>query len=142
MNLRDLGKRYECAEARLWVLSALSPLKASLVQAELERVQPSDKNADIHGNHIINNARSVFSILEVYILDAEWKTTEDEVENTIETYWFAREGEDIATRWKLFTYLVDPVQWGFLIDAWQFAQPKELLTTTEDSDEKKEFSLS
>lgn len=131
MNLRDLGKRYECAEARLWVLPALSPLKASLVQAELERVQPSDKNADTTGNHIINNARSVFSILEVYILDAEWKA-----ENTITDYWHAREGEAIATRWQLFTYLVDPTEWGFLIDAWQFAQPKELIAV-DSEDEKK-----
>lgn len=136
MNLRDLGKRYECTEGKFWVLSALSPLKAALVNAELERIQPSDKQAESTGNHIINNARSVFSILEVYLLDAEWTS-----ENTITDYWHAREGESIETRWKLFTYLVDPSEWGFLIDAWQYAQPKELLNGTME-DEKKELTLS
>jgi hypothetical protein len=135
MNLRDLGKRYECTEGKLWVLPAISPLKAQLIHAGLDRVQPHDASAEESGNHIINNARSVFVILEVYILDIEWK-----VENTISDYWSAREGETIETRWNLFTYLVDSSEWGFIIDAWEHARPKDILVSSDVDEAEKKVS--
>lgn len=132
-SVRELCKRYECDEGVLWVLPAESHLKAQMVDTALEVLQPFDTNAEKTGNHIINNARGLFRIIEAYVLDAEWKT-----DNTIADYWHAREGKPLTERWELWTILVKASQWGFLIDAWQATRPREIMSQLVEIDEKKE----
>jgi hypothetical protein len=137
MNLDNIGVLYDSDVATIRVNDAIAPLKQSLVIAELERIIPYDVGSEQYNNHTINNARSVFVILESFFIDIpEWKDTS----NSIYRYWTERQSYPLADKWELFTLLVSDSDWHFVIDAYANTRPVAVLETEQDTTKKNKNS--
>lgn len=138
MNLRDLGVVYECEQGKLWMNPAKSPMIADLVMTTLDRLCPVDTKAESTGNHLINNARNAFIIVEAYIMDSEWVNTD----HSLAKYLAMREGRTLEERWQLFGHIINTSEWDVIFDAHNATRPADLEVSPNGAspDEKKSTS--
>lgn len=122
MNLRDLGVEHKVAGGKVWINPAESPVKAELVISALKVIQPRDETAEERQDHLVNNVRQAFIMIEGYVLDSEF----EDVTFPFGRYLDLRQGKSLEERWDLFGHIMNYTDCLAVFEMHDATRPKDM----------------